>query len=613
MLADEFDFGQMSSQEDAALENLLRAAENRRAGSTLQYGAKHSLYCTTGLHADSVVAPVVPFGHSVQQCSSAPASAPLNASKTQNQQQQPTCSVPCDQSMGLDSEDPGQKSTCLECKLMPRPAKPGAVPAMLGKRKLPNSFNSGQQNGQPGAASALRPLCLPKGCIAYASLPEEVEHLCKVVLSSGVEAVGFDIEWRVTYRTGETPRSVALIQLAVQLQDGKYRVFLLHVCHSGLTPTLLTILRSPAVKKAGVGCCGDAQKLMRDFGVECEGLVDLSEEANLRLYGPGCGRLPEKWSLARLAAAMLSAEVEKDQGLRTSNWETWPLSLEQQHYAALDAFASLLLYQRIMALPIVQLPAEPPQPDEEASDEDQILLDVPAEPTMVPLQPAKMAVWRIFMEQGASLCTIARQRNIQRDSAEAYLAEAMTAGAAYAWHRTRVPRAVLAAVAAAAARHLCPPAQPGIPAQRPGCSNDQQAGAVSDSSEHAPPVAGPIKEEKCPPAQPACRAGQPSNPAQRSGHSNNQQAGAVSKPSVHASPVAGPIKEDMCTPAKPACLAQEVTFPVHRLARADDKQAGAASSRHAGIKTGVQQPGLPSQDALHSSVSPGDCRVAAAE
>jgi hypothetical protein len=48
---------------------------------------------------------------------------------------------------------------------------------------------------------------------------------------------------------------------------------------------------------------------------------------------------------AGLAAAMLSAELRKDPGLRTSNWETWPLSLEQQQYAALDAYASLLLYQ----------------------------------------------------------------------------------------------------------------------------------------------------------------------------------------------------------------------------------------------------------------------------
>lgn len=53
------------------------------------------------------------------------------------------------------------------------------------------------------------------------------------------------------------------------------------------------------IRKAGVGILGDAQKLMRDFGLQCEGLVDLSEEANLRLCHPSSMRLPEKWSLAR--------------------------------------------------------------------------------------------------------------------------------------------------------------------------------------------------------------------------------------------------------------------------------------------------------------------------
>ena len=52
------------------------------------------------------------------------------------------------------------------------------------------------------------------------------------------------------------------------------------------------------IGKAGVGIHGDAQKLMRDFGLQCEGLVDLSEEANLRLCHPASGRPPEKWSLA---------------------------------------------------------------------------------------------------------------------------------------------------------------------------------------------------------------------------------------------------------------------------------------------------------------------------
>ena len=64
--------------------------------------------------------------------------------------------------------------------------------------------------------------------------------------------------------------------------------------------------RGQAIAKAGVGCSGDAQKLMRDFGLAMAGGVDLSEEANLRLCGPGAQRMPEKWSLSRALSLPLS-------------------------------------------------------------------------------------------------------------------------------------------------------------------------------------------------------------------------------------------------------------------------------------------------------------------
>ena len=41
----------------------------------------------------------------------------------------------------------------------------------------------------------------------------------------------------------------------------------------------------------------------------------------------------------------MKGSIEKDQTLRTGNWERWPLNAEQQQYAALDAYASLLIYQ----------------------------------------------------------------------------------------------------------------------------------------------------------------------------------------------------------------------------------------------------------------------------
>ncbi len=46
-------------------------------------------------------------------------------------------------------------------------------------------------------------------------------------------------------RLGETPRPVALVQLAAQLGCGAVRCYLLHIAAAGLTPSLRSILCSP--------------------------------------------------------------------------------------------------------------------------------------------------------------------------------------------------------------------------------------------------------------------------------------------------------------------------------------------------------------------------------
>ena len=48
------------------------------------------------------------------------------------------------------------------------------------------------------------------------------------------------------------------------------------------------------VRKGGVGIGGDGQKLMRDYGIACGGLVDLADMANERVEP---GRI-QRWSLA---------------------------------------------------------------------------------------------------------------------------------------------------------------------------------------------------------------------------------------------------------------------------------------------------------------------------
>lgn len=61
------------------------------------------------------------------------------------------------------------------------------------------------------------------------------------------------------------------------------------------------------MRKAGVGISGDSQKLMRDYGVACGGLVDLADMANDRLE-PG---LVQRWSLAGMYAVCSLSWVGK--------------------------------------------------------------------------------------------------------------------------------------------------------------------------------------------------------------------------------------------------------------------------------------------------------------
>ena len=212
----------------------------------------------------------------------------------------------------------------------------------------------------------------------------------------------------------------------------RYTCLLLHICHSGITPHLRQLLTSPVgvqpghwlgsqlggggldhahfllahllaspvllpspscplcpqdLLKVGVGIHGDSLKIQRDFGIEMQGVVCLSEYANARLVAPPpgaqpaaaptavalaaagpaaapaaaaaaaaaaaqpsgstpCVTCPQKWSLAGLVSLLLRLRLEKSQAVRCSNWEARPpLSGEQQAYAATDAWASLRVYE----------------------------------------------------------------------------------------------------------------------------------------------------------------------------------------------------------------------------------------------------------------------------
>jgi len=161
--------------------------------------------------------------------------------------------------------------------------------------------------------------------------------------------VGFDMEWWFATTSAGKQRPTALVQLATEDHAVLIQLSEFMSDSSSLPPALLQLMRSESVKKAGVGIDGDIKKLTRDFPSSklfetASGIIDLSRLANERIIGPRCSR----WGLASLCNAVLQKDLPKVQAIRLSNWEASPLSSQQVEYAALDAYAGVALYRKLI-------------------------------------------------------------------------------------------------------------------------------------------------------------------------------------------------------------------------------------------------------------------------
>ncbi|XP_048451379.1 Werner syndrome ATP-dependent helicase homolog isoform X3 [Rhincodon typus] len=155
-------------------------------------------------------------------------------------------------------------------------------------------------------------------------------------------AIGFDIEWPPTYIKGKVGK-VALIQLCAS----EKKCYLFHISSmSGFPSGLKRLLEDEAIKKVGVGIDGDHWKLMRDCDIKLRGFVELTDMANQKL------KCAEKWSLNGLVQQLCGKQLWKDASVRCSDWDTFPLSVEQQRYAATDAYAGFLIYEKLNTLDV---------------------------------------------------------------------------------------------------------------------------------------------------------------------------------------------------------------------------------------------------------------------
>ncbi|XP_039283659.1 exonuclease 3'-5' domain-containing protein 2-like isoform X1 [Nilaparvata lugens] len=127
---------------------------------------------------------------------------------------------------------------------------------------------------------------------------------------------------------------IALLQLASI--DGYCS--LIRLCALRHVPSSLEALLSDrSIIKTGVAVNSDASRLLRDYGVRCNGVLDL------RYMAQAVGSVPA--GLGKMSNLYLNKELDKDRSIACSNWEAGCLSERQIQYAADDALVSVQLFQ----------------------------------------------------------------------------------------------------------------------------------------------------------------------------------------------------------------------------------------------------------------------------
>ncbi|KAK4768531.1 hypothetical protein SAY87_003672 [Trapa incisa] len=215
------------------------------------------------------------------------------------------------------------------------------------RRRLPRSFSrSPCQVNEETMYSLMR----FGGQILYRRSSIEVEKAAIEILKNihtmkrltGQGAIGFDIEWRPTFRRGFPARKAAVMQICCSADY----CYVLHIIHSGVPPSLKLLLEDNTIVKVGVGVFNDAIKVQKDYNVSVQACEDLSCLAKGKLVHD-----QSRWSLASLTETLVSKQLPKPKNIRLGNWEALFLSKEQLEYAAMDAFASWHLYEVLKSLP----------------------------------------------------------------------------------------------------------------------------------------------------------------------------------------------------------------------------------------------------------------------
>ena len=177
---------------------------------------------------------------------------------------------------------------------------------------------------------------LPK--VIFDGLIEEIDSVEKAERAinelSMEEVVGFDTETRPSFEKGSNHK-IALLQLSTAKTAYLFRLNVI-----GIPDCVADFLSDTKVIKVGLSVKDDFCSLGSRRRISPGGFVDLPDI---------CGEMGiEEKGLQKIFAILFGQRISKNQQL--SNWEIESLTEGQRQYAAIDAWACLMIYLRLKEL-----------------------------------------------------------------------------------------------------------------------------------------------------------------------------------------------------------------------------------------------------------------------
>ena len=158
---------------------------------------------------------------------------------------------------------------------------------------------------------------------------ENIDQMQEAVdILKGEVVLGFDTETRPSFKKGEY-YPPALIQIANQ-----NCVYLFRISKTNTFQSLLPILESEKIIKAGVGISDDVKQLNKLAQFSANGFIEISEITNKIGY--------KNRGLRALTGLLIGGRISK--AAQISNWAKPQLDSKQILYAATDAWVSREIY-----------------------------------------------------------------------------------------------------------------------------------------------------------------------------------------------------------------------------------------------------------------------------